>query len=80
MLENYKQRIFDLAWRWRVNLLTDAERLELETWFRSLEGTSLGFPQETSVDALEKRLHQLFSNNTKPGPPDGEEEPPNPLG
>jgi len=76
-LENYKLRILDLAQRWRVALLNEAERNELETWFRSLEDCNLGVPTEMSVDQLEKRLHQLFGNPFKE--PDDNEGPPYPF-
>ncbi|HEY8781188.1 MAG TPA: hypothetical protein VIM16_06215 [Mucilaginibacter sp.] len=77
-LENYKLRIFDLAQRWRMNLLTEPETLKLETWFRSLEDTTLGPPLEMSVDAMERRLHQLF-NDDKHGWSDGADAPPHPF-
>ncbi len=64
-LENYKIRILDLAQRWRMDLLNEAERNELETWFRSLEDKSLGVHIEISVDQIEKRLHQMFEGGSK---------------
>jgi len=76
-IDGYKTRIHDLAQRWRIHLLTEPEKLELETWFRSLGDTSLGSPLEMSVDALEKRLHQLFNN--KDGQPDCDDGPPYPF-
>ncbi|MGZ3754337.1 MAG: hypothetical protein ACXVAY_00240 [Mucilaginibacter sp.] len=76
-LENYKLRILDLVQRWRVDLLNEAERNELETLFRSLDDCSLGVPNEMSIDQLEKRLHQLFGNPFKE--PDDNEGPPNPF-
>lgn len=77
-LEHYKLRVLDLAQRWRMDLLTEPEQSELETWFSSLEDTCLGAPLEMSVDALERRLHQLFSND-KPELPDGEDAPLHPF-
>lgn len=76
-LENYKARILDLAQRWRMDLLSGAERDELETWFRSLEDTSLGVPVEMSVDQIEKRLHQMFESGSKE--PDKKGGPPYPF-
>jgi len=51
-LENYKIRILDPAQRWRMDLLNEAERNGLETWFRSLEDKSLGVHIEISVDQI----------------------------
>jgi hypothetical protein len=71
-LVNYKLRIIDLAQRWRMDLITESERNELETWFRSLEDHSLGVPTEMSVDEVERRLYQLTSEPYKKidgGPP-----------
>jgi len=76
-LENYKIRILDLAQRWRMDLLNEAERNELETWFRSLEDKSLGVHIEISVDQIEKRLHQLFGSPFKE--PDDKDGPPYPF-
>jgi hypothetical protein len=75
--DDYKIRILDLAQRWRVDLLTQLERLELETWFRSLEDTDLGPPLEISIDSLERRLHQLFTEKTVK--PTSDEGPPYPF-
>jgi len=59
--DKYKLRILDLAQKWLLDLLTGAERLELEIWFRALEDENLGVPTELSVDKMERRLHQLFN-------------------
>lgn len=76
-LDNYKIRILDLAHKWRLDLLTGAERLELEIWFRALEDESLGTPTEMPVDKLEWHLHQLF--NDQPERQDLGDGPPHPF-
>jgi hypothetical protein len=77
MTDKYKIRILDLAQRWRMDLLTEGERTDLENWYRSLEDKELGIPTETSVNRLEKRLHQLFTNNQEK--PDQDGAPPYPF-
>jgi len=65
LLDNYKLKILDLAQKWQLDLLTEAERLKLETWFSALEDEILGVPTEISVDKLEWRLHQLFNDQSE---------------
>jgi len=65
-LEEYKQRLVDLAQKWRTGRITEAEYLELDSWFRSLEDIPLGPPLEMAVEKLEKRLHEQLYKKVKP--------------
>jgi len=35
-LNDYKQHLVDLAQKWRTGWITDAEYMELDSWYRSL--------------------------------------------
>ncbi len=65
-LEEYKQRLTDLAQKWRTGWITDAEYMELDSWYRSLEDIPLGPPLEMAVEKLEKRLHEQLYKKVKP--------------
>lgn len=64
-LENYKIRILDLAQRWQMNLLNEAERNELEAWFRSLEDCNLGVPTKMSLINLKSGCINYFEIHLK---------------
>jgi hypothetical protein len=73
-MQGHRDRILDLAQRWKLNLLSKEEYAELNTWYHSLEDVSLGFPDEITVNGIEIRLHQLFTKQeqtqiSKNGPP-----------
>jgi hypothetical protein len=63
--EDYRNHILLLAQKWRMNLITEIELKELENWYRALEDKDLGMPLEISVEKMEKRLHELFTQKIK---------------
>ena len=48
-----------------MNLMTESEYQQLNTWFSPLEGRELGRPNEQSIERIEKRLHQQINNQIK---------------
>ena len=65
-LTDYNQRLVSLAQKWMTGIITEAEYLELDNWYRSWEDASLGCPIEMTIDRLEKRLHKQLYQNVKP--------------
>lgn len=61
------QYLFELALKWRTGNISDAELKTLNDWYYPLENAFLEFPDEISLDKLEKRLHDQFY---KPQPRD----------
>ncbi|WCT13385.1 hypothetical protein [Mucilaginibacter jinjuensis] len=56
------RRVLDLVQKWRMQTLNDSENKELSTWFYALEGRELGGPIETTVNLVERRLHEQLYN------------------
>ena len=52
--------LLGLAQKWMSGNISQSEMIVLNDWYYALEGTLLKYPDEFTMDKLEKRLHEHY--------------------
>jgi hypothetical protein len=59
-LNKQNPQILELAQKWRTGTIDEDGFAILESWYFALENLPLGWPDELTVDKVEKRLHEQY--------------------
>ena len=63
--QNTDERMYELAEKWRLGTITDAEKLLFNAWYASFDDRVLESESTETPDELKERLYQAILENTK---------------